>query len=236
MHAKSLQLACWQSAQLFATSWTVARQAPLSMEFPRQEYWSGLPCPPTGDLPNPGIELPSLMSLALAGRFFTSSIICKAQESVWKWKWVTQSCLTLCNPTDCIVHGVLQARILEWVVLPFSRGSSQPRDLTQVSWIAGRCFTVWATKEAPCTYLVTIFLVMGFVGGSADKESACNAGNLGLILELGRSPGERKDYTLQFSGLENSMDYIVHGVTKSWTRLSDFHVTFSLYYTNSILF
>ena len=95
---------------------------------------------------------------------------------------------------------------------------------------------VWATKEAPCTYLVTIFLVMGFAGGSADKESACNAGNLGLILELGRSPGERKDYTLQFSGLENSMDYIVHGVTKSWTRLSDFHVTFSLYYTNSILF
>ena len=78
MHTKLLQLACWQSAQLFATSWTVACQSPLSMEFPRQEYWSGLPCPPTGDLTNPGIELPSLMSLALAGRFFTSSTICKA--------------------------------------------------------------------------------------------------------------------------------------------------------------
>ena len=77
---------------------------------------------------------------------------------------------------------------------------------------------------------------MGFAGGSADKESACNAGNLGLILELGRSPGERNNYPLQFYGLENSMDYIVHGVTRSWTRLSDFHITFSLYYTNSILF
>ena len=56
--------------QLFVTPWTVARQAPLSMEFSRQEYWSGLPCPPPGDLPNPGIKLMSLVSLALAGGFF----------------------------------------------------------------------------------------------------------------------------------------------------------------------
>ena len=54
---------------------------------------------------------------------------------------VTQLCLTLCDPKDCIVHGILQARILEWVVFPFSRGSSQPRDQTQVSHIAGRFFT-----------------------------------------------------------------------------------------------
>ena len=59
--------------QLFVTLWTVARQAPLSMGFSRQEYWSGLPCPPPGDLPDPGIEPMSLMSPALAGRFFTSS-------------------------------------------------------------------------------------------------------------------------------------------------------------------
>ena len=51
----------------FVTPWTVAHQAPLSMEFSRQEYWSGLPCPPLGDLPDPGIEL---MSPALAGGFF----------------------------------------------------------------------------------------------------------------------------------------------------------------------
>ena len=54
---------------------------------------------------------------------------------------VTQSYLTLCNPMDCTVHGILQARILEWVVFPFSRGSSQPRDRTQVSRTAGGFFT-----------------------------------------------------------------------------------------------
>ena len=58
--------------QLFATPWTVARQAPLSMGFSRREYWSGLPCPPPGDLPDPGIELRSLTSLALAGGFSTT--------------------------------------------------------------------------------------------------------------------------------------------------------------------
>ena len=54
---------------------------------------------------------------------------------------VAQSCSTLCYPKDCIVHGLLQARILEWVAFPFSSGSSQPRDQTQVSRIAGRFFT-----------------------------------------------------------------------------------------------
>ena len=53
---------------------------------------------------------------------------------------VTQSCLTLCDPMDYIVHGILQARILEWVAIPISKGSSQPRDRTQVSHIAGRFF------------------------------------------------------------------------------------------------
>ena len=54
---------------------------------------------------------------------------------------VAQSCLTLYNPMDYTVHRILQARILEWVAFPFSRGSSQPRDQTQVSHIAGRFFT-----------------------------------------------------------------------------------------------
>ena len=61
----------------FVTPWTGAYQAPLSMGSPRQEYWSGLPCPPAGDLPNPGIKPASLMSPALTGRFldrfFTTS-------------------------------------------------------------------------------------------------------------------------------------------------------------------
>ena len=54
---------------------------------------------------------------------------------------VTQLCLTLCDPVDYTVHGILQARILEWVAFPFSRGSSQPRDRAQVSCIAGRFLT-----------------------------------------------------------------------------------------------
>ena len=66
----------------------------------------------------------------------------------------------------------------------------------------------------------------GFPGGSAGKESTCNVGDLGLIPGLGRSPGEGKGYSLQYSGLENSMDCIVHGVAKGQTQLSDFHFHF----------
>ena len=56
-------------------------------------------------------------------------------------KWVAQSCPTLCDPMDYTVHGILEARILEWVAFPFSRGSSQSRDQTQVSHIVGGFFT-----------------------------------------------------------------------------------------------
>ena len=66
---------------------------------------------------------------------------------------VAQSCLTLCDPMDCSLpgsslHGILQVRVLEWVAISFSRGSSQPRDQTQVSCIPGRRFNLWATREA----------------------------------------------------------------------------------------
>ena len=61
---------------------------------------------------------------------------------------VTQACPTLCDPMDYTVYGILQVRILGWVAFPFSRGSSQPRDHTQISCIAGRFFTSWATREA----------------------------------------------------------------------------------------
>ena len=64
-----------------------------------------------------------------------------------EWVKVTQLCPTLCDPVDYTVHGILQARILEWVAFPFSRGSSQPRNETQVSHIADRFFTSWATRE-----------------------------------------------------------------------------------------
>ena len=68
---------------------------------------------------------------------------------------VTQSCLTLCDPMDCI----LQARILEWAAFPFSKGSSQPRDQTQVSYIAGGFFTSWAIREAQNTGVGSLSLL-----------------------------------------------------------------------------
>ena len=64
--------------QLFAIPWTIAHQAPLSMGFPRQEYWSRLPFPPSGDLPDPGIEPMSCKSPELAGRFFSTSVTWEA--------------------------------------------------------------------------------------------------------------------------------------------------------------
>ena len=67
-------------------------------------------------------------------------------------------------------------------------------------------------------YLVTL----GFSSDSDVKESACKAGDLGSIPGLGRSLEKGNGYLCQYSGLENSMDYRVHGVAKSWTRLSDF--------------
>ena len=66
-------------------------------------------------------------------------------QGAWKWKFLST---TLCDPMDNTVHGILQARILEWVAFPFSRGPSQPRDRTQVSRIAGGFFTSWVTREA----------------------------------------------------------------------------------------
>ena len=77
----------------------------------------------------------------------------------------TQSCLTLCDPTDCSppdssVCGTFQARILQWVAMPFSRGSSQPRDRTRVSHIAGRFLTLWATRQTTFLTLAKHFLAL----------------------------------------------------------------------------
>ena len=70
--------------------------------------------------------------------------------TVYRWVWVkvAQLCPTLCDPMDYTVHVILQARMLDWVAFPSSRGSSQPRDGTQVSHLAGGFFTSWATREA----------------------------------------------------------------------------------------
>ena len=91
-------------------------------------------------------------------------------------------------------------------------------------WVAK---TPWRRDRLP----TPVFL--GFPGDSASKESVCNVGDLSSIPGLGRPPEEGKGYPLQYSGLKNSMDYIVHGVTKSWTQLSDFqdHLCHRTYHT-----
>ena len=114
-----------------------------------------LPCPPPGDLPDPGMESKSLTSPALAGRIFTTKchqgspfcfLLCMRARSL-------QLCPTLCNLVDCSspgssVHGILQVSILEWIAMPCSRGSSWPRawTLSQASpESAGGFFTTRAT-------------------------------------------------------------------------------------------
>ena len=88
------------------------------------------------------------------------------------------------------------------------------------SWIARRS-NQEILKEINPEYSLDYW---GFPDSSVGKESACNTGDMGSIPGFGRSPGEGKGYPLQYSGLENSMDCIVHGIAKSWTRLNKFHI------------
>ena len=134
-------LSCFCCVPLFAPPWIYSNQTTLSMGFSRQEYWSGLPCPPPGYLPDPGIEptspvAPALQadSLLLSHWESPGNMTCMCAKSL-------QSCPTLCNPVDCSppgssVHEILQSCILEWAAMPFSRGSSQLRDQTPVSYIS----------------------------------------------------------------------------------------------------
>ena len=148
-------LSCFSRVQLCATPWTVAHQAPLSMGFSRQEYWSGLPCPPPGDLPIPGMEPVSLMSTALAGGFFTTSATREAHVVHESESEVAQSCPTLCDPMDCSLPGF---SVHPWDFPGKStgmgchfllRGSSQPRDQIRVSRIVGRFFYRLSHQGSP---------------------------------------------------------------------------------------
>ena len=120
------------------------------------------------------------------------------------------------------VHGVLQARILEWVAILFSRGSSWPRDQTQVSCITGRFFTIWATRE-----------VLASAGEIRD---------MGLISGSGRSPGRGHGNPLQYFCLENPMDrgawqVTIHGVRKSqaWLKRLSTHTSTVSYIPQSTM-
>ena len=146
---------------LFATLWTVAHQASLSLGFSRQEYWSGLPCIPPGYLPDPGIEPGSPVS-CIVGGFFTTEPPGKPSDGM-KVKVKSLSRVRLFATPWTVayssIHGILQARILEWVAISFSKGSSRPRDRTWVSSIAGRRFNLWATCESLYCTLVTYIIL-----------------------------------------------------------------------------
>ena len=146
------------------TSWTVACEAPLSMEFSRQVYWSELPFPSLGDLPNPGTEHMSPDSLALQA--------------------------------DSLPLSHLGSWYLDNNILKMLLGDENLSKL------------IVAMVRPLCEYAIV------------DSFQRVNY----ISILLGRSPGERNGYTLQYSGLENSMGSIVHGVAKSRTQLSDFHL------------
>ena len=96
-----------------------------------------------------------------------------------KWSEVAQSCPTLCDPMNCSLpgsslHGILQARVLEWIAISFSRGSSRPRDRARVSRIPGRCFNPWATREEihsclrSCSFSSDLFMTPGTITPQAS--------------------------------------------------------------------
>ena len=127
-------------------------------------------------------------------------------------------------PQDSTVHGILLARILEWVAVPFSRGSFQPRDWTQVSSITGRFFTSWATREAQGVYTHIYKCFYLYANVSMVSPTWIHT-NVHLYYPMDHCT------PLQYSCLENPMDRgawwaAVHGVARSRTRLSDFTFTF----------
>ena len=133
-----------------------AYQAPSSMGFSRQEHWSGLPFPSPMHESEKWKWSRSVMPTRLLRPWDfpgkSTGVGCHCLLLL-VYSEVAQSCPTLCNPMDCSppgssLHGIFQARILEWVAFSFSRGSSRPTDQTQVSCIVGRRFTLWATREA----------------------------------------------------------------------------------------
>ena len=115
---------------------------PTPMQLPRSSLSQGLVIPSR-------MAQPSHTGCIWTLQVLQSQISCGGcGDTMSEWVKVAQLCLTLCDPMDYRVHGILQAKILEWVALSFSRGFSQPRNRTQVSHISGRFFTSWATREA----------------------------------------------------------------------------------------
>ena len=212
----------------FATPWTVPFQDPLSMGFPRQEYWSGLPLPSPGDLPDPEIEP---VFPELAGRFFTTELPGKPKllihfSSVQFSRSVVSDSLRPhelqhtrppcpsptpeVHPNPCPLSQRCHPTISSSVI-PFS---SCPQSLPSIK-ILFYIFWIFGNKYAD----------FGLPWWLRGKDSACNAGNVDSTPWSGRSPGEDNGNPLQYSCLGSSMDRgawwaIVYPITKTWTWLS----------------
>ena len=146
-----------------------------------------------------------------------------------KWSEVTQLYPTLCNLIDCSlpgssIHGILQARILEWVAISFSRGPSQPRGRTQVSRIAGRCFNLWAVYSH--SILQGIALVPGICNQSVQmnkrgisvREINQNSIHLSSRMKFLRAPPGL--------GKTNSLPHDSEKPSKLWMVCSLYRFTF----------
>ena len=117
-----------------------------------------------------------------------------------------------------VIYSILGINSI-YVSIPISRFLPPPPLLS----LGINTFVLYFCVSISVLQMRSSILLFCFPCGSASKESACNVGDLGSIPRLGRSPGEGKGYQLQYSGLENSMDHIVYGVSKSLTQLSNFH-------------
>ena len=227
--------------QLSVTPCIVACQAPLSMVFPGK---------------NIGVSRHSfLQGIFLSQGFHLGLLHCRQilyhlshQGSLTVGSWITESKMTLMTytaeeqwrscPESCFSKDTTQKSAL-YIIHGFRYLQSNEKQLEK-PWNENPAVSnglrlmpenskgkvsfgkrIWKKKEYMYMY--------SFPGSSAGKESTCNVGDLGLIPELGKFPGEGKGYPLQYSGLENSMDCIVHGVAKSQTRLCNFHFHFHRY-------
>ena len=139
---------------------------------------------------------------------------------IFNWRIITlQYCVGFCHTSKWISHRYTYVLSL-LNLLPISHPINTPLGCHQAPDLGSLHHRA---KSHQLPILQMVMYMLGFPCGSAGKESACNAGDLGSIPGLGRSPGEGKGYPLQYSGLENSMDCIVHGVAKSLRQLSDFY-------------
>ena len=138
-----------------------------------------------------------------------------------KWKWKSLCCVQLFP-----IHGILQARTLEWAAFPFSRGSSQPRDWTQVSRIVGRFFTSWTTREAWwCPLNTHRYSRLGLPRGFSVTESTCQCERHGIESWIGRSSREGNVHLVFSLGKahewRNAVGCSPWGSQKNQTQLSD---------------